>query len=319
MRLSIRSTAGRRQAAALDVEDGSHAKLVHRSSVTQGRAVQVLDLETLRKWVGKQADSEDMVTPRLTATFSATFQPHLYDVGAASAPLGLHWCLIAPTTSTDELTQDGHPPRGDFLPPVPLPRRMWGGSEVSLFRPLPIGVNVVRRSRILDVASKQGSSGALCIVGIEHEYCVGAEPYIRERQNIVYREPAGTASPAAPPRPRAEKPQLSWSIETPSTLLFRYSALMFNAHRIHYDEPYVRDVEGYPGLVVQGPIAATALLNVGATLQGAVPKAFSCRGVAPLIAGPSFLAHAARTGDHSVECWTEDTSGQTTMQASLRW
>lgn len=280
--------------------------------------MQALDLETLKKWVGKQTVGEDVLTPRLAATFLATFEPNLYDVGPASAGLGVHWCLIAPTTVTAELTQDGHPPRGDFLPPVPLPRRMWGGSEVSLFRPLPIGVNVIRQSRILDVASKHGNSGTLCIVGVEHEYMVGEEVYIRERQNIVYREPADQASaPAA--RRRSEKPDLSWSVETPTTLLFRYSALMFNAHRIHYDETYVKEVEGYPGLVVQGPIAATALLNVGAALHGAVPKGFSCRGVAPLIAGPAFTAHATRTGDQSVECWTEDASGQTTMQASLHW
>ena len=283
--------------------------------------MQSVDLNHLRTWIGKEASAEDWLTPRLSETFLATFTPHLFKVPPEQAPLGIHWCLVAPTTPTLELTIDGHPPRGDFLPPVPLPRRMWAGSEVSHFSALPVGVTVTRRSKIMDVQLKSGRTGQLCIVSAEHEYLANSHVYVRERQSLVYRE----APPPGPQglSPGGERPQgkpaLTWEVETTPALLFRYSALMFNAHRIHYDQQYTAEVEGYPGLVVQGPVQAGTMLNLAATLQGSVPKAFNCRGVGFLIGGRPFQAHAIRRSPTEIECYTQDANERVNMMATFRW
>lgn len=286
-----------------------------------------IDLAGLRAWVGRSSTAEDVVTPRQVALFSATLAPNLAPVAQDEAPLALHWCVAPPDAPMDELGQDGHPAKGGFLPPVPLPRRMWAGGEIEFFAPLPVGAAVTRRSVVSDVRLKEGRTGPLCFVTVEHEVRAGAALVVRDRQDIVYREPdphpssaAGAiGGPSAQAPPSAPDTGLTWHVETPPTLLFRYSALTFNAHRIHYDQPYAHEVEGYPGLVVHGPLQATLLLNCAATLAGRRPAKFSYRGVSALIAGPAFAVTAQAKPGGGVDCRAISAQGQVTMQAAASW
>ena len=273
-----------------------------------------IDVALLKSWIGRTADATDVITPRLADEFVATFAPQIA-ASPPEAPLGIHWCLSPAIAPTEALGEDGHPARGGFLPPVPLPRRMWAGGEVEILGELRIGDQVTRRSTIEDVALKSGRSGQLCFVAVRHEYSTGRGVAIRERHDIVYRE-AATAGSQAVPRPAAPlTADLSWTVPTGPVLLFRYSAITFNGHRIHYDLAYVTGVEGYEGLVVHGPIQATLLLNMAARLAGAPPRRFSYRGQAPLIAGPPFKVAGASNGDGALSCWTESADGLLCMQA----
>ena len=288
-----------------------------------------LDLDQLKEWIGRTADAEDIVTPRLVAEYRATFDPHLGRADPAEAPLGLHWLLSPAIVPMSEIGLDGHPQRGGFLPPVPLPRRMWAGGEVEMRAPLRIGDTVTRRSRIEDVSAKQGRSGTLCFVAVRHEYHTGRGLAVSERHDIVYREaeapkPAGTSPPDAPQAPRDEAGErhrrgadLTWTVETSPVLLFRYSAMTFNGHRIHYDLPYVTGEEGYPGLVVHGPIQATLLLNMSAILAGGRPGRFGYRGLSPVTAGEPMTVSGRREPDGSLYCWTESRDGRPCMEARV--
>lgn len=283
-----------------------------------------VDIDHLRGWIGREAEAVDLVTPRLAAEFRATFAPSLAATDEGEAPLAIHWCLSPAIVPAAEVGPDGHPKRGGFLPPVPLPRRMWAGGEVEIHGPLRVGDSVTRRSTIEDVRLKEGRSGALCFVAVRHEYLTARGLAVSERHDIVYRE-AETSAPAAPvgktpakpapPKPEPRHADLTWSVEASPVLLFRYSALTFNGHRIHYDLPYVTGEEGYAGLVVHGPIQATLLLNAAAALGGRPPRRFRYRGLSPLIAGGSFTVSAARGADGGITCWTQSADGRTCMEA----
>jgi 3-methylfumaryl-CoA hydratase len=261
-----------------------------------------------------------MVTRRLEASFRATLdrapgQPAIGD----PATLGLHWCLAPPIVQMAALGDDGHPRRGGFLPPVPLPRRMWAGGELAFDAPLQVGDAVTRTSQIKDVTIKEGRSGAMCFVTVRHSWATERGPALEERQDIVYRA-ANAARPAAAVRAEVSLPQASRQRVWPCDplLLFRYSALTFNGHRIHYDCPYVTEVEGYPGLVVHGPLQATLLLGLAAEAQGRTPRRFAFRGVAPLTAtGPIIGKAGPNRGELGL--WIEDGSGRTTMTADASW
>jgi 3-methylfumaryl-CoA hydratase len=219
-----------------------------------------------------------------------------------------------------ELGPDGHPARGGFLPPVPLPRRMWAGGELEFFEPLRVGDEMTRTSRIADVTMKTGSTGALCFVSVDHLIATPRGTALRERQDIVYRDMSAT-QPSAPAKPPAPPPvgQHRESHMADAVLLFRYSALTFNGHRIHYDRDYVTRVEGYPGLIFHGPLQAALLVEFAAKLNGgAAPKKFSYRGVQPLFEGSEFSVNANDTGT-GMELWTANSAGQPTMKATATW
>ncbi len=276
-----------------------------------------MDVALLRSWIGRTGEATDIVTPRLADEFLATFAPNV-KANADAAPLGVHWCLSPAIAPAMELEHDGHAPKGGFLPPVSLPRRMWAGGEVEMRGPLRVGDTVVRRSRIEDVSAKIGRSGALCFVTVRHEYDAGRGVVISERQDIVYREAAAPgAVPVAAPAPvKQEAADLSWQVSADPVLLFRYSAITFNGHRIHYDLPYATGEEGYAGLVVHGPVQATLLLNMAARLGGQMPARFSYRGLLPMIAHRDFVVRGVLDPDGAVRCWTEDVNGRTCMTAT---
>lgn len=211
----------------------------------------------------------------------------------ATMPQGFHWCLCTPDAPTSALGPDGHPLRDErpdsFLPPVPLLRRMWASSKVEFLAPITIGAAVERRSSIAAITEKRGSSGTLVFVDIAHETLCDGMPTVREVQSVVYRDAAPPASPQVPPPPgEGAFDPAPWTahrtIVPDEPLLFRYSALTFNSHRIHYDLSYATGIEGYRGLVVHGPLTATLLLDLAqAELGDNALKSFAFRGVSPAI------------------------------------
>src|SRR2546426_6348898 len=222
-----------------------------------------LDLDHLRQWIGRSTEATDIVTAQLVKGLRATlFQNIGEPVTGDAAPWTTHWCLAQPVFPMSQLGPDGHPTRGGFLPPVPLPRRMWAGGELEFFGPLRVGDESTRISRISDVTMKTGSTGVLCFVSVEHTITTPRGTAIRERQDIVYRDMGGAAPASAKAPPPAPVAKHRESHVSAPVLLFRYSALTFNGHRIHYDRDYVTKVEGYPGLIVHGPLIATLLVDL---------------------------------------------------------
>lgn len=276
------------------------------------------DLELLKAWIGRYETCQAVITPQMLEAYRSTLSPFLWEHDDV-APPGLHWCL-APTPALAlmaELGVDGHPRLGGFLPPVPLPRRMWAGGEVETLAPLPIGQRIDRVSTVTDIRFKEGRSGNLCFVTVHHRLFVGETLAVRERQDIVYRAPsqASTLAPVAAGTQREGEQE--YEVATPPTLLMRYSALTFNAHRIHYDLPYATGEEGYDGLVVHGPLQASLLFNLVARYAKKVPRRFAYRGLVPLIAGQPFRAAAAwEQEDDSLKAWTQDSAGRINMEAT---
>ena len=279
------------------------------------------DLDHLRQWIGRSTEASDIVTAQLVRGLRATL---FLEIGAPklgdAAPFTVHWCLAQPVFPTSELGPDGHPTRGGFLPPVPLPRRMWAGGELEFLDTLRVGDEVTRRSEISDVTMKAGSTGALCFVTVAHVVSTARGIAIRERQDIVYRDlPSGPQPAAAKPTPPPPAAAHHERHMADPVLLFRYSALTFNGHRIHYDRDYVTKVEGYPGLVFHGPMQAALLVEYAARLHGGTaPKKLSYRGVQPLFDGSEFSINANQTAT-GMELWTANAAAMPTMTASAEW
>ena len=278
-----------------------------------------LDIDHLRQWIGRSEEATDIVTAQLVKGLRATlFQEVGEPKKGDAAPFTVHWCLAQPVFPMSMLGPDGHPTRGGFLPPVPLPRRMWAGGEIEFLQPLRVGDESTRTSRIADVQVKTGSTGTLCFVSVEHTVTSPRGVAIRERQDIVYREvtssqPASAKAPPPPPKAQHRETHVSDPV-----LLFRYSALTFNGHRIHYDRDYVTKVEGYPGLIFHGPMQAAFMVELAAKLHGgAAPKKFVYRGLQPLFEG-EFSVNASETSA-GMDVWTANSAGQLTMKGTATW
>ena len=256
-----------------------------------------LDIEPLREWIGRTETASDLVTERLALAYRATVSDSAEPVQpGAPAPAGIHWCLAPPIASISGLGPDGHRERGGFLPPVPLPRRMWAGSRIRFADPLRVGDQIERISRIADVKAKMGASGELCFVTVEHIVRTERGEAVREEQDLVYRDSAGAASSSRTGKtnefevPRLPTPDLMRKLEASPVLLFRFSALTFNGHRIHYDRRYATEVEGYGGLVVHGPLQAALLLDLATRMRdGTPPQKFEFRAVRPLLDGDAIV------------------------------
>lgn len=280
-----------------------------------------IDAEHLRSWIGRQETATDTVSIDLVHKFNATLDltADLPVVGGR-APLLINYCLAQPVVRGSLLGHDGHPQKGGFLPPVPLPRRMWAGSSLTFHGDFHVGDGVTRNSRIADVAVKHGRSGLLCFVTVEHRSEVDGRLVVEEKQDIVYRE-AATAAGAVKADDPAEPAPVGAHIRAAPvdpTLLFRYSALTFNGHRIHYDQPYAVHVEHYLGLVVHGPLQATLLLNFGRDLKGSVPKRFTFRGLSPLFDHDRIFLHAVES-DRGLKLWSAREGGPVGLSAEAVW
>ncbi len=250
------------------------------SSLRMGRPMEA----DFKDWIGRAERVEDPLAVTQARTAQATLEEAGPEYNAGDPlPLPWHWFYFLPRARQSALDSDGHPQRGGFLPPIALPRRMFAGARLQVHRPLRIGMPAVREGEVRDVQLKSGRSGSLAFVTVGYRLVQDGELCLEEEQDIVYREPGARVSA---PRP-AEWPPLpahSWrrTLQPDSRLLFRFSALTFNAHRIHYDRPYAHDVEGYPGLVVHGPLTATLLLQLVRQSSDRPVTAFSFRGQAPL-------------------------------------
>ena len=282
------------------------------------------DLSALRDWIGRSETLHDTIVPTPVVALTATL-----DHPAAAVPPGTplpslwHWLYFLPVARHGEIGADGHPRRGGFLPPVPLPRRMWAGSQLEFHAPVRVGDVVDRQSTIADVTVKEGRSGRLVFVKVRHELrCNGAaEPAISEFHDIVYRE-AKQPGDVEPPPTAATVPiegAAAWQREIvpDPVLLFRYSALTFNGHRIHYDRSYVTEVEGYPGLVVHGPLIATLLMDLlRRQMPGADVAAFRFKAVRPTYDLHAFKVNGQLQPDgKTVKLWAQDHEGWLTMDA----
>lgn len=277
-----------------------------------------IDLTHLREWIGRRQVAEDVVSPSLVDRFNATIGLKAAPARVGeSAPRLLHFCLCITVAPAWELGPDGHAARGGFLPPVPLPRRMWASSKIAFDGDLKVGEAVRRESAVASVEIKQGSGGTLCFVDIDHRIVADGRDAVTERQTLVYRQPAAAGTrPSADVAPQGETVA---SVDMTPPLLFRYSAITFNSHRIHYDLPYATEEEGYPGLVVHGPLQATLLFQHAARCQGRAPDSFSFRGLSPATAGAPLALHAGPLTDGRMDLWSAMPDGPVAMQAKAEW
>lgn len=280
-----------------------------------------IDIDHLKTWIGRSTETSDTITPRMVEEFRATFEPYLAPLAdPGHALLAMQWCLAPLVSPMASLSLDGMPTGTGMMPAVPLPRRMWAGGEISTFGPLPVGVAIVRRSTIADVALKSGRTGQLMFVTVDHDYLVGGQLVLRDRQDAVYREAAGEASavPAAPAS-APEPADRAWTVEPSAVLLFRYSAMTFNSHRIHYDRPYAVTVEGYDGLIVHGPLQGSLAFNLAAVIGAGAPARFAYRNLSPLTDDGTFQVKGRRQADGTVAIWTEHKSGRACLRGVASW
>jgi 3-methylfumaryl-CoA hydratase len=281
-----------------------------------------LDTQHLRTWIGRQETLHDQISAAPLRLMRATLDLPAQSLDAPNADLPAlwHWLYFLPSPQASAIGADGHAKRGGFLPPVPLPRRMWAGGQLAFFEPLRVGDAVSRTSTIEEVVVKSGRSGELCFVKVLHEVSGPRGLALREWHDIVYRpEPApDAASPAYAPAPQA-----TWSeaLLPDDVLLFRYSALTFNGHRIHYDRRYVTEVEKYPGLVVHGPLMATLLAGLGSKqFAGRRATAFSFRALKPVFDGHGLhVCGAPSANGNTADLWIKDHAGHCAMRASMEF
>lgn len=278
----------------------------------------------LRAWIGRREELSDTITPVPAAALSATLdhEPRPW-LPADSLPPLWHWLYLLPLAPQHELGPDGHPQRGGFLPPVALPRRMWAGGRFEFSEPLAIGDTVTRVSRIVDLSEKTGRSGMLVFVRVLHEIWrhtpTGRRLALTEEHDIVYRDAPAKEVPSSREEPASvQLGDFQRSIDPTPVLLFRFSALTFNGHRIHYDRRYCEREEGYPGLVVHGPLQALLLLDLVQRHQpDALISRYAFRAVRPLFDGAPFRVCGRHVDDgHSVALWTLDAQGHMTVEAT---
>jgi 3-methylfumaryl-CoA hydratase len=279
-----------------------------------------VDLPHLREWLGRTERRADLVTAVPLAALAATLdRDDPEPLPGSDVPPLWHWLFFTPLARQSEIGPDGHAQRGGFLPPVPLPRRMWAGGRLEFHHPLQVGDEITRTSRIVAVDGKTGRSGALVFVTVRHDVVNARGVALTEEHDIVYRDAPRAGAPGPAPQPAPSDETFSREIVPDPVLLFRYSALTFNGHRIHYDRSYVTEVEGYPGLIVHGPLIATLLLDL---LRREQPRArvrrFSFTAVRPVFDIHRFSVCGRFEADadpRRAVLWSRDHQGFLSMQA----
>ncbi len=275
------------------------------------------------QWVGRREVLRDVVDPRSVSQMDVLLGGEgLWPAAGTPLPCGWHWMYFAPRAPQDGLGVDGHPKRGGFMPPVPLKRRMFAGSKLTFEAPLRVGQEITCTREITKITEKNGRSGRLVFVELSEEVVAAGRLAFHEVRTILYREaPVPGAVDSVLPDPIAAAPQSDWriSVQPDPIALFRFSALTFNGHRIHYDRPFAVEVEGYPGLVVQGPYIALLLITAGLrSCPEWTPITFTCRAHAPLFDDAPFeLAGKARQGQAGIDLWAIRPGGVIAMTASL--
>lgn len=272
-------------------------------------------MSNFEEWVGRSQIVEDLLDPVRTNALSLALGGDGVLASGDQLPLLHHWLYFWDVKPPAELGVDGHPAKGGFLPPVPLPRRMWAGGRLTFLRPLLIGARVRRTSTILSVTEKTGRTGTLVFVTVRHELDAGDGVSVQEEQDLVYREPASSMI-AAPDH--APVPAATWfeTVDPNPVLLFRYSALTMNGHRIHYDRPYALQEEAYPALVVQGPLQATLLMDFAVRNLSEPIAGFEFRGQQPAFDGTP-LHICGEPSAEGAEMWTQQGDARN-MVAAVR-
>ncbi len=275
---------------------------------------------SLRDWVGRQEASADTIGVERARAMQATL-----DRGDAALAEGdplpplWHWLYFWTIVPRSGLGRDGHPALGGFLPPVGVARRMWAGSRVRFLAPLDIGRAASRVSTIASVSEKTGRTGRLVFVTVRHEIS-GRKMAIADEQDIVYREDTGPGASARPGEPAPKEAAFSETVTPDPTLLFRYSALTFNGHRIHYDRDYALNVEGYGGLVVHGPLLATLMVGLATRSWGGREIAsFEFRGQRPVIDTAPFTVNAEPEDADTLALWVADADGAFAMKGKAQF
>ena len=276
------------------------------------------NLEHLRKWIGKKESASDVARAWPVKALAATFDRADAPVKEGDAiPPGWNWLYFLETTRASDLGNDGHPKRGGFLPPVELPRRMWAGGRIEFPRPIRVGEKLRRDSEILSVEGKSGKSGNLVFVTVRHTVHASDEVAVVEEHDIVYREAAkpGDGPPPAQPAPASA----AWRRELVGNevMLFRFSALTFNAHRIHHDLDYVRDHEGYPGLIVHGPLQTLLILELCRDKATRPVKRLEYRALHPVFHTERFSVNGNPSDDGAtIDLWTATGTGNYAMRGT---
>lgn len=268
-------------------------------------------------WIGRQSDASDVVASGQVSGLAATLDLDIDSVIQAGVlPPLWHWMFFNPQARHSQLGTDGHPARGGFLPPVELPNRMWAGSRLTFIKDVRIGEAITRKSEIIKCERKSGRNGDLVFVTVRHLISGESGLAIEEEHDIVYRNPTPKGAPLGG-ESVTDVPGYRKRIVPDPVLLFRYSALTFNGHRIHYDHPYTTQVEGYPGLVFHGPLAATLLLEAfRANNPAAKVKKFAFRAVGPLFDNQVFDVCGKLSEPGKAQLWT-DCAGRVTMKADV--
>lgn len=274
-----------------------------------------LDAAALRSWIGRRETLEDRCDPRKVADLAAALDRDAPPRAGDRLPPGWHWMFFNPMVRARELGPDGHPKRGGFLPPVALPRRMWAGGRLSFRAPIPVGSELRRYSEIASIEAKHGRSGAMVFVMVRHRIFAGDVFAIEEEHDIVYRQAPGPDAAVPPGTPAPSEARWLRTITPDPVLLFRYSALTANGHRIHYDHPYVTRVEGYPGLVFHGPLTATLLMALAEEALGGPLGRFAFRNRAPLFDAAPFALCAEPADDGGLRLWARTPDGMLATEA----
>lgn len=269
----------------------------------------------VQDWLGRTETVHDQVRSQPARFMQATLDraPSLND-GDPLPPLW-HWLYFLQALPMGQLGRDAHPKKGGFLPPVDLPRRMWAGGRFEFHAPLILGHPAERRSEITAIAQKTGRSGPLCFVTVQHQIFQNDALALIEDHDIVFRQDPQPDAPAPTPNPAPTGADFSDTICPTEAMLFRYSALTFNGHRIHYDKDYARQVEGYDGLVFHGPLTATLLVDLAVRQMGRPPAAFTFRALAP-IAGPDPFHIEGTLDGRQATLWARRRDGALAMTAT---
>ncbi len=265
----------------------------------------------LQDWIGRTTTAQDILRPDPARFMQATLdQDPSLALGDPLPPLW-HWLYFLDARPARELGRDAHPKKGGFLPPVQLPRRMWAGGRFTFNAPLVLGQAVEKQSTITSVAQKGGRTGPLCFVTVQHQIFQNGSLAVTEDHDIVYREDPAPDAPKPNYAPAPADPDFSETVTPTQVMLFRYSALTFNGHRIHYDLDYAKSVEGYDGLVFHGPLTATLLVNQAAQHRGATPTSFKFRALAPIAGQNPFHVEGKTDGT----LWARRSDGALAMTA----
>jgi 3-methylfumaryl-CoA hydratase len=281
----------------------------------------VSDLDQLRQWIGRSETAEDVINAAHVAGLAAAFDHDWHPTPGEPLPTLWHWAFFRPVVLQSDIGQDGHPRLGGFMPPIPLPRRMWVGGRLTFHNPLRIGEQVERKTTITDLTAKSGRNGQLIFVSLRHEISSPGGIAITEEQDLVYREAIrSTAAASVVPEPVYDdaRSPADWRARTvpDPVLLFRYSALTFNSHRIHYDAAYARDEEGYRGLVVHGPLTATLLAGrLSANRRGRIAS-YAFRAQQPLFCNEEMAICGNAVSKGRFDLWAETPHGQVAMSAT---